>query len=137
MNYFNKVCKSHWIKKLLLLFLLWWSVVAVWGQTVQNRVMLPNGWQLTPAGKYLPLGDLPLNMALSPDGRWLAVTNNGYGRQSIKLIDVVHEKPCADVRFQVAGMDCAFRMTIRVCMHRQEMKTKLKSFPCQIRVTLH
>lgn len=98
MNCFtNGIHRSHWGKKLLLLFLPWLSVAAVWGQTVQNPVMLPNGWQLTPAGRHIPLGDLPLNMALSPDGRWLAVTNNGYGRQCIQLIDVVHEKPCADV----------------------------------------
>lgn len=98
MNCFtNGIHRSHWGKKLLLLFLPWLSVAAVWGQAVQNPVMLPNGWQLTPAGKHIPLGDLPLNMALSPDGRWLAVTNNGYGRQCIQLMDVVHEKPCADV----------------------------------------
>ena len=27
-----------------------------------HRVTLPNGWQLTPVGKILPLGDLPLNI---------------------------------------------------------------------------
>ena len=30
-----------------------------------NRITLPNGWSLSPAGKSLPLGDLPLNMAVS------------------------------------------------------------------------
>ena len=30
-----------------------------------NRILLPNGWQLTPVGTSLPLGDLPLNMAIS------------------------------------------------------------------------
>jgi YVTN family beta-propeller protein len=43
---------------------------------------------LTPAGTHIPVGDLPLNMALSPDGRLLAVTNNGYSRQFVSLIDV-------------------------------------------------
>jgi hypothetical protein len=37
-------------------------------------VLLPNGWSLTPAGHSLTLGDLPLNIAVSPSGRYLAVT---------------------------------------------------------------
>ena len=36
---------------------------------VAEPVSLPNGWKLTPAGKQLPLGDLPLNMAVSPHGK--------------------------------------------------------------------
>lgn len=56
------------------------------------KVLLPNGWTLSPAGRSLPLGDLPLNMQLSPDKNLLAVTNNGQGKQSIQLIDPVTEK---------------------------------------------
>ncbi len=56
-----------------------------------NRVLLPNGWKLTPAGKLLPLGDLPLNIALSPSKKLAAVTNNGQSDQTIQLIDVEHE----------------------------------------------
>ncbi len=51
------------------------------------RTSLPNGWKLTPVGKLLPLGDLPLNMAVSPDRKLLAVTNNGQSDQSIHLIN--------------------------------------------------
>ncbi len=50
--------------------------------------MLPNGWSLTPAGVSLPLGDLPLNLAVSPSKKLIAVTNNGQSTQSIQLIDV-------------------------------------------------
>lgn len=56
------------------------------------RVRLPNGWQLSPAGSALPLGDLPLNLALSASKKWLAVTNNGQSVQSIQLIDTKTEK---------------------------------------------
>ena len=52
-----------------------------------EKILLPNGWSLTPAGTALPLGDLPLNMQLAPGGRLLAVTNNGQGKQSIQLFD--------------------------------------------------
>lgn len=53
---------------------------------------LPNGWSLSPAGRSMPLGDLPLNMALTKKGDLLAVTNNGQSVQSIILIDPVKEK---------------------------------------------
>jgi YVTN family beta-propeller protein len=54
----------------------------------KNRVGLPNGWKLTPVGKLLQLGDLPLNIAVSPSKKLAAVTNNGYGTQKIQLFDV-------------------------------------------------
>jgi len=53
-----------------------------------QRVALPNGWSLTPVGKILPLGDLPLNIAISPSERIAAVTNNGYSTHTIQLVDV-------------------------------------------------
>ena len=52
-----------------------------------GRVSLPNGWKLSPVGKMLPVGDLPLNIAVSPSKKLLAVTNNGQSDQSIHLID--------------------------------------------------
>lgn len=57
-----------------------------------NQVLLPNGWKLSPAGRSLQLGDLPLNMQLSASGKLLAVTNNGESTQSIQLIDPKTEK---------------------------------------------
>src|SRR5476651_1460187 len=57
-----------------------------------GQVLLPNGWKLSPAGSYLQLGDLPLNLQLSSSGKLLAVTNNGESTQSIQLIDPVNEK---------------------------------------------
>src|SRR3569833_1465855 len=57
-----------------------------------NKVLLSNGWSLTPAGRSLTLGDLPLNMAVPASGRWLAVTNNGQRTQTLQLVDVKGEK---------------------------------------------
>ena len=66
--------------------------VPVSGQTINEimarQVTLSNGWKLSPVGKMLPLGDLPLNIAVHPSGKLLAVTNNGQSVQSIQLIDV-------------------------------------------------
>lgn len=52
-----------------------------------KRITLPNRWGITPLGKSLPLGDLPLNIAVSTSEKLLAVTNNGQSEQSIMLFD--------------------------------------------------
>ncbi len=61
-------------------------------QLQAKRVLLPNGWSLTPAGRSFRLGDLPLNIAVSSSKKYMAVTNNGWGKQYIQLIDVQKEK---------------------------------------------
>src|SRR3989337_1514250 len=57
-----------------------------------EKVKLSNGWTLSPAGRSLPLGDLPLNIAVSKSKKLMAVTNNGQSIQSIQLINPVTEK---------------------------------------------
>jgi YVTN family beta-propeller protein len=61
-------------------------------QKLATKVELPNGWDLSPAGRSLPLGDLPLNIAVSSSKKLMAVTNNGQSVQSIQLIDPAIEK---------------------------------------------
>ena len=61
-------------------------------QPQAKQILLPNGWSLSPTGRSLPLGDLPLNIQLSPSKKLLAVTNNGQSKQSVQLIDPVNEK---------------------------------------------
>ena len=48
---------------------------------------IPIGFVVTPAGSQHQLGDLPLAAALSPDGRWLAVSDDGEGVQALQLVD--------------------------------------------------
>ena len=71
------------------LFLL--HVSELMGQSLKDIeskcISLPNGWKLSPVGKMLPVGDLPLNIAVSRSGKMLAVTNNGESDQTIQLID--------------------------------------------------
>lgn len=57
-----------------------------------EKVFLPNGWALSPAGRSLPLGDLPLNIQISASKKLMAVTNNGQSKHSIQLIDPISEK---------------------------------------------
>lgn len=54
----------------------------------QRRILLPNGWSLTPVGKNLSLGDLPLNLVVSHNKKLMAVTNNGQSTHTIDLIDI-------------------------------------------------
>ncbi len=53
-----------------------------------GRMLLPNGWWLTPAGSSIQLGDLPLNAAISPDQRYLAVTHAGLSKPVLMLVDL-------------------------------------------------
>jgi YVTN family beta-propeller protein len=80
------------MKKAFLLLAVIALILQIQAQTPDElssrRVLLPNGWQLTPAGKILPLGDLPLNIAVTRDKKLAAVTNNGYSTQTIQLIDI-------------------------------------------------
>ena len=67
-------------------------------QQASSKVLLPNGWSLSPTGRSLPLGDLPLNIQISHSGKLMAVTNNGQSKQSIQLIDpktekILHDQP--------------------------------------------
>ncbi|MEL6275752.1 MAG: hypothetical protein AAFU03_11660, partial [Bacteroidota bacterium] len=56
-----------------------------------RRTQLPNGWALSPVGRSLPLGDLPLNMVVSANGNRMAVTNNGQSTHSLQWIDIENE----------------------------------------------
>ncbi|MEO6213810.1 MAG: bifunctional YncE family protein/alkaline phosphatase family protein [Vicinamibacterales bacterium] len=51
---------------------------------------LPNGWRIAPAGRHMPIGDLPLNMVWSPDGRYLIVTNNGWSKPTLTVFDTTN-----------------------------------------------
>ncbi|WEK21051.1 MAG: bifunctional YncE family protein/alkaline phosphatase family protein [Candidatus Pedobacter colombiensis] len=86
------------MKRLVVLFFIYFigfgQVFAQWpGKLDQsNQVLLPNGWKLSPAGRSIPLGDLPLNMQLSASGNLLAVTNNGQSTQTLQLVDPKTER---------------------------------------------
>ncbi|HEV3252223.1 MAG TPA: beta-propeller fold lactonase family protein, partial [Puia sp.] len=79
------------MKKILIYTFLMISVGPVFSQQ-EKRITLPNGWSLSPAGQSLPLGDLPLNIAVSSSKKWLAVTNNGESTQTLQLIDAADKK---------------------------------------------
>ncbi|MGC4036981.1 MAG: bifunctional YncE family protein/alkaline phosphatase family protein [Chitinophagaceae bacterium] len=94
------------MKKLAYLIVLFFLLNEV--QSQSKQIHLPNGWSLTPAGTSLPLGDLPLNIAVSPSKKLLAVTNNGQSTQTIQLIDAVKNKPLSAVEIPESWLGLKF-----------------------------
>lgn len=100
------------MKKLLLIALPLLANCVANAQTLSSveskKVKLPNGWSLTPVGKSLPLGDLPLNIALSKTHRYAAVTNDGQSVQTIQLIDAKNDTALDKVTISKAWGGLAF-----------------------------
>jgi DNA-binding beta-propeller fold protein YncE len=99
------------MKKLIVALLAIGGLLPVYAQTDTSvkKILLPNGWSLTPAaGNSLPLGDLPLNIAVSASGKYLAVTNNGQSTQTLQLIDIAGEKVLDTVIIQKSWLGLRF-----------------------------
>lgn len=99
MSYFKTISATSKVQIIGCLLLAHTTIIAQKEKTITptnnpatEKVLLPNGWSLSPAGRSLPLGDLPLNMALSHNKKMLAVTNNGQSKQKVQLINPVTEK---------------------------------------------
>jgi DNA-binding beta-propeller fold protein YncE len=58
------------------------------GQRADGSVLLPNHWSLRPVGKQVELGDLPINVAVHPGGRFAAVLHSGYSAHEILVVDI-------------------------------------------------
>ncbi len=71
-------------------------------------MLLPNGWTLTPEGKQIPISDLPMNMELSADGRYLLVTTNGNGVQEVDVIDVQTQQLLQQIEVKKSWLGLAF-----------------------------
>jgi len=57
-----------------------------------NRMLLPNGWWLSPAGEQIQLGDFPMNAAISEDEKYLAVSHSGQSKAEIWLMELKTRK---------------------------------------------
>ncbi len=84
------------------------AIVFYTNTIAQKQVVLPNGWSLSPAGRSLPLGDLPLNMAISTSKKLMAVTNNGQSKQTLQLIDIATEKILDNIEIKKSWLGLAF-----------------------------
>ena len=62
------------------------------GRRADGAVLLPNQWSLNPVGEQLAVGDFPVNIQLSPDGRFAAVLHCGYKKHEVVVLDVKTRK---------------------------------------------
>ena len=58
------------------------------GPLADGAVLLPNQWQLRPAGEQVAVGDFPVNLALHPGGKFAAVLHCGNGQHEVIVIEV-------------------------------------------------
>ena len=72
--------------------------------------ILPNDWRISPAGIQVTVGNLPTNGAISPDGHYLAVTNNGCSRptQEVSIVDLKAGKKASSVAVASSFLGVAF-----------------------------
>ncbi|MBK6795892.1 MAG: bifunctional YncE family protein/alkaline phosphatase family protein [Acidobacteria bacterium] len=70
--------------------------------------LLPNGWSLTPEGVQIQTSDMPMNMELSRDGRYLLATTNGWGMHTINIIDLNTSKSVQEVEVKKSWLGLAF-----------------------------
>ncbi len=84
------------MKKAILLLCLLAIIVLFAGTRTEDVVLagkrdaytlLPSGWRITPAGRQVAVGDLPLKMVLTPDRQYVLVATNGYNNQGLTLLD--------------------------------------------------
>src|SRR5215831_15629718 len=58
------------------------------GKQSDGSVLLPNQWSLRPVGKQIELRDFPINIAVHPSGRFVAVLHNGYSAHQVAIVDL-------------------------------------------------
>ena len=78
------------------------------GRQANGATLLPNGWRIAPAGRHVQVGDLPLNMATSVDGRFLVITNNGWARPTLTVFDTTTEQVIRRVNVDNAWLGLAW-----------------------------
>jgi DNA-binding beta-propeller fold protein YncE len=80
------------------------------GVKPSGHVLLPNQWRLRPAGRQIPLGDFPVNIALHPSGKFAAVLHAGFGPHEVIIVslDEGREQVVSRVNIRQAFQGIAF-----------------------------
>ena len=84
------------------------AISVLLAQQQSAPVILPNGWQLTPAGRQVPLSTLPMSIALTPDERHAVVLNGGFLPPTLSVIDTAAGLETARVPVKDAWHGLAF-----------------------------
>ena len=68
------------------------AAVPQWpGRQTDGSVLLPNQWTIQPVGRQVAVGDFPVNLALHPAGRYVAVLHCGFGPHEVRILDAETE----------------------------------------------
>ena len=62
------------------------------GHKTDGSVLLPNQWSLRPVGRQIELGDFPINIAVHPQGRFVAILHSGYSKHGVRIVDLTTER---------------------------------------------
>ncbi len=91
-----------------LLFLLCGSLYSQTPGEMNGRTLLANGWWLTPAGHSIKLSTMPLNAAVSPGQKYIAVTNDGWDEPTVMLVDLKHRKVVQSIKLKDSWLGIKF-----------------------------
>ncbi|MEO5897091.1 MAG: bifunctional YncE family protein/alkaline phosphatase family protein [Vicinamibacterales bacterium] len=81
----------------------------VWpGVKGKGVTLLPNGWSIAPAGRSIGVGDFPMSMVLSRDGRFAIVSNSGWSKPSVTVVDLAQQSVRARVPVDHAWLGLAW-----------------------------
>jgi YVTN family beta-propeller protein len=73
-----------------------------------GRELLPNGWRLSPAGVSIDVDDFPLNAAVSPDQKFLAVTHAGVSKPVLLLVNLKSRKVAQSIHLKDSWLGITF-----------------------------
>jgi len=95
-----------------LVALLGLASLAAWAEPPKLKepkvTLLPNGWRISPVGQHFTIGDLPMNLVVTPDGDHVIVTNNGYSQPNLVVYDYTKQITRDLVMLESAWLGLAF-----------------------------
>ena len=62
------------------------------GIAPDGSMQLPNQWSLRPAGNHVELGDFPVNISVTPDGKYAVMLHSGYGQNELVSVSLTEKK---------------------------------------------
>ncbi|HEV8436295.1 MAG TPA: bifunctional YncE family protein/alkaline phosphatase family protein [Thermoanaerobaculia bacterium] len=83
-------------------------LLAATAAAAQFTQPLATGVRLDPAGEFVDLGNMPIGMALAPDGAHLAVVLSGFREQGLQIVDLKTRQVTQTLKQEAAFYGAAF-----------------------------
>ncbi len=104
------------------------------GRRADGSIVLPNGWELSPAGNIVDLpGDFPQNVEFLEGGKYALVNTAGFHDHSLNLIEVASGKLVQTIGVPTAwiGLDAKNPAEILLSAGQPQTKSMLHRFSFQ------